>query len=743
MRRLVRGSALLVTVSALAAAAVSGGEPPAGELDGMLHLELLGAARPAKVVVVVRCDGGTVTAVFSHYRGTLLSAHRAGLKVAGGRLAGSAKLPIGQALYVYELDCRPRGLAVEGTWRVEYGAPVESRRIGGAVTGTWAERSGSSGALRLTLAGAVEGKPLEMALELADGRVASGTGATPQYNRATHTVDGAGLALKGGALRGRADLTIRPDAWVPPHRQDVACTVSIDAAVDGAGVKGTYSGVWAAARTAAGKVRGVRTPLADLRRDNALQAGRDWPTWRGPDSSGSAVETGASLVDDLAAARLMWISDRPIPGARVSDSRQVVPKEGHLISGGFASPVAADGRVYLTYYVPGGDVYDERIAERHAAGGGFGKEKWAIDADDVIHCFDAATGATLWRRVFRGEGMNFNLFNKGGPCNLSACVAAGRAYAVGSGGKVYCVDAATGEVVWDSDVGRRYAILRKLQALCREKKQLAQRNRDMGSAPVVAGGVVVCSDFLGYTVQTPVREYRWSDGCGVVGLDAATGRKLWHRPGTLGNWATPAVWRHGDAEYVVAAGKGMLTCIEPKTGNLLWRCPAGNNSYSVAVAGDYLVGAGGGETPDVTCYRLTAKGAEKCWSLPTRCGGTGATPPVIYAGWVYARCEAGKLVCAELATGRIAGEIALPGGMGFAVAGNRRLLIDADCSHDVDAIHLFAADPPRFTALGGPWAAPNAGGYMNPVTPALADGRLFLRAKDALVCYDLRRPARP
>jgi hypothetical protein len=34
-------------------------------------------------------------------------------------------------------------------------------------------------------------------------------------------------------------------------------------------------------------------------------------------------------------------------------------------------------------------------------------------------------------------------------------------------------------------------------------------------------------------------------------------------------------------------------------------------------------------------------------------------------------------------------------------------------------------------------------GYMCPVKPAIADGRLFGRTLDKLVCYDLRKPKRP
>ncbi len=502
--------------------------------------------------------------------------------------------------------------------------------------------------------------------------------------------------------------------------------------------------VWGAGGQAAGG------PAVGLLDD--APTGPGWPCWRGPYHCGAAAESNRDLVDDLSRAKLVWQSDEAIPGARCADGRKVVsPAEGQ-ISGGFASPVYADGRVYITYYVPNGegDLYDHRLYAKHAAAGGFGKEKWWIDTDDVIHCFDARTGRTLWKRVFAGRGMNYNLFNKGGPCNLTACVADGRVYAIGSAGRVYCVDAATGGPVWESDVGERALRQEALRKVCKEKREIPQYNRDMASSPIVVDGVVVCSDFLGYKVQQPVREYFWGEECGLVGLDADTGRRLWSIRQALGNWASPVRWDPvpspiadpaAERSYVIAAsGQGKVRCIEPRTGRVVWDLEAGKNGHTVGVAVDLLVCNGGTETDQLVCYQISTKGARKKWELPAAYGYVGGTPPLLYWGHVYARCKGGKLVCVELTTGKVAGSIDFPGGMGFLVAMDGRILLDADDSHDTDAIYMFDANPPTFRQLGPVWGAPNATGYMAPVTPAAAGGRLYMRGLDRILCYDLRAP---
>jgi len=174
----------------------------------------------------------------------------------------------------------------------------------------------------------------------------------------------------------------------------------------------------------------------------------DWPCWTGPHGNFSALPSGAELVEDLNAIRPLWTSEEILPGARCADARNVVPKKQGQISVGFSSPVVAGGKVYIYYYVPNGDVFDEElekkcprrgpaptraafpthnsrwrsaprpfgrfllkleaIEKRHAPAGGFGKEKWHVDTDDVILCLDAQSGRTLWKRAFARRGMNFN-----------------------------------------------------------------------------------------------------------------------------------------------------------------------------------------------------------------------------------------------------------------------------------------------------------------------------------------------
>ena len=240
------------------------------------------------------------------------------------------------------------------------------------------------------------------------GRCLRSWAAMPALDNLVYRVKASEITLRGTVLRGRLRVYVR---W-PEAREAVTYEYEVDAAADGAGAAGTFkvSEVLAGRRgeapplsgTVTGRV-GDSTPPAP---DTAFAPGADWPCWRGPRSNGSAAPCGRELVDSLADARLVWASDEVVPDSYTSDSRS--PPRGDLdtIAGGYAAPLVVGGRVYLYYYVPHGRVAAESVANRHLKAGATGRQKWFIDADDVIHCLHARTGRTVWKTAFRGKGMN-------------------------------------------------------------------------------------------------------------------------------------------------------------------------------------------------------------------------------------------------------------------------------------------------------------------------------------------------
>ena len=497
-----------------------------------------------------------------------------------------------------------------------------------------------------------------------------------------------------------------------------------------------------------------------------------FPRWRG-DGAGSAGDPGVPLVDSWDEARVLWVSELRSPhpwNYSVVRGRTGWPRTV-LGNGGYCMPSVADGKVYISFWRPSGEVHAETGR----------KDKWVksgipaltlIGADAVIACLDATTGRTLWETSFPGKELN-HIELYGGHNNV--CVADGRVHAIGNSGWIYTVDAQNGKKLWEAPVGHSAERWADFRARCLEhrvktehidSKQVppATPHPQGGSlnattynmCPVVADGVVVTGE--------------WSRGRSMVGFDAATGKELWRNDRAGTGVIPPILWRHAGKDFIIRADK-TIRCYDPRTGEELWEDGRiGNTGYwqaTAAIHGDLLVAHGAwkeqrkreqrppSEQEGWICYRLSTTGVDKVWSLDAAYRGTSYVAPVIHDGHAWFNFQrdpdatsglrnlqeqrgASHFACVEMATGRVRSEQELiplnnvcPG---LAAMGDL-LFYQGD-----RYVWLMKLDPdePRF--LG---AVPQPVNFCS--SGSVAGGLAFFRGGERLVvCLDLRKPsARP
>ncbi len=472
----------------------------------------------------------------------------------------------------------------------------------------------------------------------------------------------------------------------------------------------------------------------------AAPAKADWPTYLGPNGSGSAAPVTDAMVEKFAEAKLVWQSDVQIPNGMAGDGRNPGRDGVCFISGGYASPVLSDGKVYVQYYVPSGEPSKSmvgKVGEKFA-------DKFRVEADDVVHCFDAATGKTAWRTVFPKTSMNMQAFTKGGP-SLTCCIANGRVYAHVNGGLVLALDAKNGEKLWEFKTDR-FAFQEKIRAVARQKQEIALYNRDYKTSPTVVDGVVVFNDHRKHKTCEPGTGDNWvchyEPPSNLVALDGATGKELWRLP-IASNGGQPVPWLCGSKWFVIVPCEDkQVRCLEPRTGKELWAVQTADGLTPV-VDGEFMV-CGGATEPKKRFhvgYRITEAGAEKLWELTSH-GRPGLAWPAAANGHMYVESNPrGKLICVELATGTVVGEAPAAKEKHFGyfprVMGSRVVCGGAD----TDQLHLYTSDPKDFRLLDDA-PIPNAWGYEMPMMPALADGRIYFRTHDRLVCVDLRKDAK-
>ena len=321
------------------------------------------------------------------------------------------------------------------------------------------------------------------------------------------------------------------------------------------------------------------------------------------------------------------------------------------------------------------------------------------DGEQVLYCLDATSGKVVWETPFERAYHN-NTWN--GP-RCTPTVNKDRVYVVGAQGTVACFKAATGKRVW----GRQYKhvpqwgysgsvlIQGKLAIVCTGGKDGALRalNKNTGEEIGKCGG----DKHTGYSTPYPFEFEGGRYVCGFFGssviiADRKTGREVFSMP-----WKT---------DYKVNAAT-----------------PIFHDGYLFLSSG-YKTGCG--------VFKLSKDGdrltAEKVWrSKKMR---NKFQTPVLYRGKLYAFDQRG-FKCLDFMTGDVqwnhrGGEYA----HGSLVLANKHLV----ALSPEGELRIGKASPKRFNATG---RAQILDGQCWTV-PTLSNGRLYARNHKRIVCVDLR-----
>jgi outer membrane protein assembly factor BamB len=145
---------------------------------------------------------------------------------------------------------------------------------------------------------------------------------------------------------------------------------------------------------------------------STLQAQSDWPTFRGPDRTGVAPDTGLLTEWPEGGPELIW--------------------QGAGAGRGYASVVIADGQLYTL-----GDQLST-----------------AKDGDEYLSCFDLKTGKQLWRALV---GPAFEMRQKAWESSRSTPTVDGeRVYVISPKGVLVCVSSKDGSENWRVDLTDEY-----------------------------------------------------------------------------------------------------------------------------------------------------------------------------------------------------------------------------------------------------------------------------------------------
>ena len=362
---------------------------------------------------------------------------------------------------------------------------------------------------------------------------------------------------------------------------------------------------------------------------------------------------------------------------------------------GFSSFVVANGKVFTVI----GREVEGKLAE-------------------VCVALDGQTGKTLWATEtglakYRGGGDTGGEGNSGGDGPRSTPTVSGdRVYVYSAHMNLSCLDSASGKVVWSKDIAGEFG-----------GKNIAWES---GMSPVIDGNLLFIAG--------------GGPGQSMLAFNKTTGAVVWKTGDEQMTQATPVVASIGGVRQVIFLTQSGLVSLETVSGRSLWtfafpfRVATG---CSPVVSGDVVFCTAGYGIGGAAC-QVSHNGsnfeAKELWRVK---GDTIAaslwSTPVCKDGYLYGmisfkKFATGPLKCIDLKTGEVkwqqpgfgAGNVLLVGDELVALTDDGQLVL-------VQASPAGYKELARSKAINGKcWS-----------TPAISNGRLYVRSTREGACFDL------
>ena len=421
-------------------------------------------------------------------------------------------------------------------------------------------------------------------------------------------------------------------------------------------------------------------------------AADDWPQWLGPQRDGVWRETGIVKKFPEGGPRRLWRTE---------------------LGSGYSGPAIANGKVYVLDRIVPADAPKPKNTFDFAQ----------IPGDERVLCLDAISGKLIWKHQYNCP---YTVSYAAGP-RTTPLVAGQRVFTLGTMGNLACLNAKSGDVVWERDFKKDFGL--KIPTW------------GVSANPLLDGQKLIC--VVG------------GEGTVAVAFDKDTGKELWRalsakEPG----YAPPMIYEFAGRRQLILWHAESVNGLDPETGRVLWTEPWKLN-YGMAIAtprklgeqlylscfynGSLMLRFEAPNKAPVVAWR-TSKMSERD-TTPLNCT---MNTPFIEDGHIYGACSYGQYRCIRADTGERQWETFAPtsskserwgncftvkNGVRFFLFSEKGDLIIANLSptgyQEISRAHLLDpvnTDPGRSVV----WSH-----------PAFANRRVYVRNDQELICVDL------
>lgn len=326
------------------------------------------------------------------------------------------------------------------------------------------------------------------------------------------------------------------------------------------------------------------------------------------------------------------------------------------------------------------------------------------EGNDLIFCLNAVDGSLLWWTQYAADATS----NHGMGMRATPYIDENRIYTFGRNGDLVCWNLKDGAKLWHKNV---------------REEGGAEPKWGHSSSPFISGEKVLVQG--GGTAR-------------VIAYDKLSGQVIWKSGNGNAGYAPIVPVRLGERDAYLAFHGDGLAAVTEDTGaelwNITWKTPFGVNATTPLVTGDKVLITSGYKT-GAQLLKVSDTGAETLWK--TRAMAAHHSDGHIMDGFLYGYSgqsmqNKGAFKCLELAGGTVkwsTNEM----GWGTCVYVEGHLM----CLDIKGNLFLMKPDPDKFIKVTELRKA--LGDVKGPAwtLPVIANGKLYLRFKQRLVCYSI------
>jgi len=328
------------------------------------------------------------------------------------------------------------------------------------------------------------------------------------------------------------------------------------------------------------------------------------------------------------------------------------------------------------------------------------------ETNDLVFCLNANTGELIWKGSYKAESQT----NHGPGARATPFIDGDRVYTFGRSGDLVCWKLIDGSILWQKNVSQLGGV---------------EPQWGHSSSPLVINDMVV--------VQA-------GGDAIALAFNKMNGELMWKAMSGTAGYAPPTIFKSGEqTQILLFHGKG-LAALNLADGKTIWDLPW-ETSYdvnaSMPISEGNIIFITSGYGTGCEAIKVENNKATPIWKHKLIEGQH--TDPVIVDGYVYgysgnSSSNSGDLVCLRLADGKEMWRTSEVGNGTFAYADGHLICFDIKGN-----LYLVEVNPEKCIKKGEiKKAMPDVKNYSW-TAPVVANGKLYIRYLQHLICYDIAK----